>query len=113
MDTIDFIDIDAALKRVGGNMGLYKRLLNTFTSGDYSEKILSAFQNSDMEDADRQVHALKGVAANLSLIKLHNICIELEKMIKAGESDFTTILSEMKADYEKTLTLVRELIEAN
>ena len=80
----EYINIPDALKRIGGSMDLYKRLLNQFSGGDHIDPLEEALNSGAMEEASRLIHTLKGVAANLSLTKLSTTAGELEHTIKNG-----------------------------
>jgi two-component system, sensor histidine kinase and response regulator len=60
------------IRRTGGNVGLYRRLMATFTAqeADVAQRIRAAVAAADLETADSLAHALKGVAGNLGLGRL-------------------------------------------
>ena len=105
----ELVDINDALKRVGGNMDLYKRLLNTFTGGDHINPLEEALSTGAIEDASRLAHTLKGVASNLSLIKLTAVATELEHKIKSG-MDHSACLNELKQAYYDTSQAIAEIV---
>ena len=111
MDIIsdEYVDVNDALRRIGGSMDLYKRLLGQFAGGDHIGPLEAAFESGDSEDASRKLHALKGVSANLSLIKLSEIASALEYMVKDGV-DHTTLFEELKGVYDITLQQIAEII---
>ena len=113
MDTnsinIEYIDVNDALSRVGGNMSLYKRLLGRLVDGNLYDELLTALQNGDVEESTRQAHSLKGVSANLSLVKVNGLSVELEKLVKEG-SDYSSCLDELKQAYETTLEQIAILL---
>ena len=97
----EYVNVKDALRRIGGSMDLYKRLLNQFMGGDHIEPLEEALSSGDTEKASHLVHTLKGVCANLSLVKLADVSVALEHNIKDGE-DYTDNLEELKAAYEIT-----------
>jgi len=97
-----YIDADDALNRIGGNEGLYKKLLARFVEGNYLDAVTGAINNGDMEEAARSVHTLKGVSANLSLVKVQSLSVELEQAIKGG-ADHTGKLEELISAYGATM----------
>jgi len=105
----EYIDVDDALKRIGGNMDLYKRLLGRFVGGNHFETLESALRGGDMEEASRLAHTLKGVSANLSLIKVMEITADLELLIKDGQ-DHSALLSELKNAYDETSGKIAMLV---
>ena len=97
----EYINVKDALRRIGGSMDLYKRLLKQFMSGDHIEPLEEALKAGDTEKASHLVHTLKGVCANLSLVKLAETSVSLERMIKEG-GDYTDVFAELKQAYEIT-----------
>ena len=104
-----YVNIKEALKRIGGSMDLYKRLLTQFSNGDYIEPLEIALNSGDSEEAARRIHSLKGVCANLSLVMLTTASAELENLIHDG-ADYTESLAELKRIYSETSTQIDEII---
>ena len=103
------VDIDDALKRIGGNMDLYKRLLGRFIDGNHIETLEDALLSGDTDEAARLAHTLKGVAANLSLVKLRTISTDLEELIKNG-GDYSGNLADLRTAYFETATTIKEIM---
>jgi len=104
----EIIDVQDALKRIGGSMDLYKRLLNQFSGGDHIDPLEEALSTGAMEEAARLIHSLKGVAANLSLIKLSAASKELEDKIKGG-LDHSNTFTELKHAYYETSQQIADI----
>ena len=104
----EYIDVQDALKRIGGSMDLYKRLLNSFTGGDHIDPLEEAFSTGAMEEASRLIHTLKGVAANLSLVKISTLASELEHKVKNGLEHSDTF-AELKNAYYTTSQQISEM----
>ena len=98
----EYVNVDEAVARIGGNMALYKKLLGRFVDGNHYEALESAFQNGDVEGAAHQAHSLKGVSANLSLSKIWAITVDLEQLLKDG-ADCSSCMGELKEAYTLTL----------
>ena len=111
MDIIsdEYVNVKDALHRIGGSMDLYKRLLKQFSSGDHIEPLEEAFNSGDNEEASRKLHALKGVSANLSLVKLSVIVADIEHMVKDG-TDCTDAFAELKNIYKITSDRIAEIL---
>jgi len=105
----EYVNVKDALHRIGGSMDLYKRLLTQFTGTDHIGPLKAALDSGDAEDACRKLHALKGVSANLSLVKLSEISAALEYMVKDGV-DHTTLFEELKDVYDITSQQIAEII---
>ena len=95
---VEYLDTKDALKRIGGNMDLYKLLLGQFIAEDHIRPIEEALGIGEMEEASRLAHSLKGVAANLSLIKLSATAGKLEYELKNGMQHPETF-DDLKNDY--------------
>ena len=106
----EYIDVNDALNRIGGNEGLYKKLLARFIEGNYLEAIDAAIQSGDMEESARAAHTLKGVSANLSLIKIQSASLELEHAVKEG-ADYSAKLDALKQVYSVTLDQLAEIMK--
>ena len=96
----EYVDVPDALKRIGGSMDLYKRLLGSFTGGDHINPLEEALSTSS-EEASRLIHTLKGVAANLPLIKLTSAASDLEQKLKNG-LDHSDAFAHLKQVYYET-----------
>lgn len=103
-----YIDLDDALKRVGGNMALYKKLLTRFVDSTYLQDVVDSVQGGNMEEASRHAHTLKGVAANLSLVQVRALCIELEGKIHDGQ-DCVGCVENLKQAVGVTIEKIAEL----
>ena len=104
-----YIDIDDALKRVGGNMDLYKRLLGRFVEGNHFEGLSEAIQKGETEESERQAHTIKGVGANLSLVKVATLSADLEQLLKAG-SDISALFEDLRQAYDTTVDMIKKIV---
>jgi two-component system sensor histidine kinase/response regulator len=83
-ERIDTLD---ALRRVGGNVGLYLKLLKKFRAkgdGHFSE-IQTAAEGDDNELSVRLAHTLKGVAGNLGIQVVFEAAKTIEFELKAEQ----------------------------
>jgi len=80
------LDAEEGLKRLGGNKKLYCKLLNSFLSQPTYGELRSFVESGDLEKARASAHALKGMAANLSLKALYEAVAALEAILKQGEA---------------------------
>ncbi|MFH1113927.1 MAG: PAS domain S-box protein [Pseudomonadota bacterium] len=83
------INIDAALRRLGGNKRLFKKLLGDCRRDiqNAAEEIKDAWNKGDMEVTQRLAHTIKGVAGNIGAENLYVASRELESVIKQGQVD--------------------------
>jgi CheY-like chemotaxis protein len=86
------LDITAALRRMGGKQGVYRRMLQTFV-GDLQDmpEQLNAFaqqhqQGATPDNARRVLHTLKGLASTLGASALSLAAASAEKAMAAGVS---------------------------
>jgi CheY-like chemotaxis protein len=80
------LDVDSALKRMGGDMELYIELVSLFPS---EMEILDsdlhlALQNGDSQALGIAAHTMKGMLANLGAHKAADLAFTLEKLGKSG-----------------------------
>lgn len=82
------IDTASLLQRVGGDEPLLHALLAMFVETHWQTvaKTRTAYESGDMIRARTIVHALKGVAGNLSMELLSSAAAALESVFKAGNS---------------------------
>jgi len=104
----EYIDVPDALNRVGGNMDLLKRLLKRFIDGNQIDEMDRVLREGNMEEAARQAHTVKGVSANLSLVKLRTVTTELELILK-DNLDYSAKLDELKQAYDETVKIIQEI----
>ena len=105
----DYLDFENAVKRVGGNEALYKKLLSLFLSDNHIDDLCVAIENNNLEEVARIAHATKGVCVNLSLNKLSALASDINVLAKNGQ-DCKQFLPELKATYDKTIELIKEYI---
>ncbi len=79
------VNLESGLLRLGGDAGLYRRLLQSF-SGQYRDQAANIGDNleRDPEQARRLAHALKGVAGNLSIDGVAAAAGEVETALREG-----------------------------
>ena len=93
------IDVDDGTSRLGGNLALYKKLLQKFIDGNYTQAIETELAAGNMEAAVAAAHTIKGVAANLSLKRVNALALDLEQQLKNAQP------------YEETFTLLKAAAE--
>ena len=86
---LDGVDVEAGLKRVGGNHKLYHKILLSFRE-DYQDiipRIKSAMGQQDYELAQRLAHTVKGVAGNIAAEDLQGAAADVESAVKGSRYD--------------------------
>ena len=78
-----------ALRRVGGNAGLMRKLLDRFveTQFDAMLRIAGAIENNQLETAIRVAHTLKGLAGNIGAGGLADSAARVEHLLSLGSHD--------------------------
>lgn len=100
------LDIDRGLQLVQHSSRLYQRIFERFLSGQRNvvEEINRAMAANKLEDAIRIAHILKGLAGNLTSVKLAELARQLELHLSEG--------SPYQAELEQIQVLVASICEA-
>ncbi len=103
--------VRSALKNLGGNEGLYKKLLVRFTESyeNFPEQIREALKAGDQQLAVRLAHTIKGVAGNLGAGSLAEVSADLEKALAAGK-EHETLLVQAEDVLRQTVESIRLLL---
>ena len=110
MEIRQYLDTEKGLGRIRGNAKLFKTLLKHFlATRSQFEQLQKEIAANDREAASKSVHALKGVAANLSMIALYDLCPPFEALLKT-DSDVSECLASFNSAYEKTVECVNALL---
>jgi PAS domain S-box-containing protein len=83
------IDLDEGLRRFGGSLSRYMKILVSFSHGfiDFSDTIRKAIDAGNMDDALIQSHSLKGTAGNIAAIRLYRAAEALEKAVREHDKN--------------------------
>ena len=87
--SIEGINVEEGLMRVGGNEKLYRNILMKLRD-DYAktdEEIRGLLQSEKADEAERLAHSIKGVAGNVGAGPLQDAGAALESAIKQGERE--------------------------
>ncbi len=82
------VDVAAGLGRIGGNLRLYRSLLDRFCQrqGKAAVTIAAAMAAGDMEAAERDAHSVKGAAGNLGAMVISASAAEVEYHLGCGDA---------------------------
>ena len=103
MITIDVLkefgaNTDEGLARCMGSEALYLRLVASIPSEKNFDKLVSSTQAGDLDGAFEAAHALKGVAANLSLTPLFEKVDEITELLRSRtEMDYSELINDIIA----------------
>jgi HPt (histidine-containing phosphotransfer) domain-containing protein len=84
--TIEGIDTEGALKRLGGKRERYEALLQKFADKQANTvfAVRTALASGDRASAERDLHSLKGAAGSLGANALAEAAAKAEQSLKAG-----------------------------
>jgi CheY-like chemotaxis protein len=94
---IEGVDVVGGLKRVAGNMKLYRSLLTQFAEkqGDAASQITEALKSGDANLAERIAHTAKGVAGNLGITAVQQSSALVEKAIREHDAGADTLVGDL------------------
>ena len=83
------LNTEKALARLGNQQAIYLRLLKMLreNQAEIGQEIRSAIQQDDIEQAHRQAHTLKGIAASIGADELSEAARQLEVALAEGQSE--------------------------
>lgn len=98
---LDFIDTKAGLKNLSGDEGFYLEILYTYLEDykEYAGTLEHLFNNGELDDILIEIHTIKGLAATIGALTLHEHAIILEEELKDGITNveqFTLFLNAHK-----------------
>jgi HPt (histidine-containing phosphotransfer) domain-containing protein len=83
------VDIDKALRRMGGKLGVYRRSLREFVLAlaDGPARLAPPIERGATAELAREFHTLKGLAATLGADALASAAADAERAFAAGPAD--------------------------
>ena len=110
------IDLAAALERMGGNRGVYRRLLGSFAKdlAALAGQFDTLLHQRERAEASHLMHTIKGLAATLGLLPLNLVAAAAEKALLSPETpDEHAALSDgLQAATTTALQAIARLSEA-
>jgi len=106
-------DQESALKRVMNKEKLLKSLVEIFLTEMPSRivELKNAVNNQDDESIKSIAHTIKGVAANLSALKLQHFSFELEKAVKSTKiNQYDPVYLKLDSSYTEISQLFKSFI---
>jgi two-component system sensor histidine kinase/response regulator len=79
------LDVDQAMRRLGGDAALYRRLLARFASTHHGAafEVRDAISRGEADSAGRVLHTLSSAAANIGAMRLHREANALETEVRS------------------------------
>lgn len=106
-----YIDVDSALSRVGGNRGLYDKLLAKFAGSVDMQGFKDAIASKDYKTAGEVAHAAKGIAGNLSLTAFFDQSVIVMDQLRDDNYDEAEV-NKFEQLFEETKTAIDELLNS-
>lgn len=104
------IDLDTVIARFSGNEALYLRFLKKMPSDPTFFSLLTAVENQDYPEIEREAHTLKGVAANLGLDRLRFSSDRLVQAVRGQEyNEIPGLFEQVRAAHEKMAYVLGQL----
>lgn len=90
---------------------LVGRFLQKYIDSSDFEKMIKAYVDEDYEKVFETSHNLKGMSANLSLIKTQKTISEICEAVRNGppQTDISDLIEQAKQDHALLLTLMDQL----
>lgn len=108
---LPYVDVAEGMGRIRDNKKLYIRLLKNFIDSPQINQLETALTGEANITAGAELaHAVKGMSANLSLKQVYNDALNLERCLKEGGDGHESLFKALKASYETTLNILKELI---
>lgn len=101
------LDIPSALKRVGGNVSIYHKLLKSFNSqynNKKSKDFLQLIDKKNLNDVKRFIHTLKGLTGSIGAIELYKLSKQIDNELNNEEISVSEALYlELELELDKLL----------
>jgi HPt (histidine-containing phosphotransfer) domain-containing protein len=104
----NYIDLESGLKRVGGSEALFKKLLGKFVDGNYQDQLEALIAEGKTEEATAMAHTIKGVAANLSLMEVNALALQIEQGLKNG-TEYASLVPQLREVTDATIVEIQKL----
>ena len=107
-------DLQKGLQRLQGNRKLYRKLLLDFAANyaSIADDIRQAFAAEDMNQAHSLVHNIKGLAGNLSALRLQAAATAIEGLVKQVHSEQAPEPGRMDRMFEELQNSLEEALAA-
>ncbi len=102
-------DYESVLSRLMMERLVQKFALKFLDAASFNN-LVKNMSESNWDDAFRDAHTLNGVCQNLSFTKLFSSSSLMTEALRDGNTEeAANILSQVKADYEQTVSAIKEL----
>ncbi len=108
------IDIEAGVRKLGGNKKLYFKILHDFINTYSEEKsnILQLVESEDFENLKIKIHSIKGLSFNLGLNLLGDIAHDIEKVLSNNPNKNIRVINDyISSFFNSLLTLEKQIVD--
>jgi CheY-like chemotaxis protein len=108
------IAVDSALRRLGGNVGLMQRTLQSFVNDaeDMPQRMKVWLAGTDLETMQRELHAFKGLAGTLGIASLSRLAADVEQLARLWETDvLQASVQALTAEVHHLLPLLKDVAQ--
>ena len=102
-------DVDGTMKRFLNNEMLYKKCLKKFLDDKSMDALQAASASSNVEEAFKAAHTMKGFISNLGMEKLHQLLIPMVEKLRAGELLEQGELEQLSEVYREMYELIENI----
>lgn len=98
------IDYAEAMERFGGNESLFVRLASKYADDPHFDALEAAMASGDAAAAEREAHSLKGVAGNLSFVRLYDLAARITDALRVDDFESArALMPELRESHEAVL----------
>ena len=106
------IDYAEAMERFGGNEALFVRLASKYANDPHFDRLETAMASGDTAAAEREAHSLKGVAGNLSFVRLYDLAARITDALRADDLDSArALMPDLRESHVAVLEALKNLEE--
>ena len=99
-------NVEEGLQRCMGNEDFYIKMVNMMLADNSIDKLKEAIAENNLDTAFEAAHALKGVAANLSLTPISDPAVEITEFLRnRTEMDYSELVAKICEQNEKLASL--------
>ena len=99
-------NVEEGLQRCMGNEDFYIKMVNMMLADNSIDKLKEAIAENNLDTAFEAAHALKGVAANLSLTPISDPAVEITELLRnRTEMDYSELVAKISEQKEKLASL--------
>ena len=106
------IDYAEAMERFCGNESLFARIAVKYLDDPHVDALEAAMASGDAAAAEREAHSLKGVAGNLSFVRLYDLAARVTDALRANDIDSArTLMPDLRESHFAVLEALKNLEE--